>query len=164
MNNIIPSLKYLWITIKHKWFVLIAGIKIGCPIYRLITHDLSKFSFKEFPYYGNFFFGNKTKEEKFKRAWVHHQNSNDHHWEYWIPRTSHDKLKGDDNKPITMDKNAILEMIADWIGASRAYEGKWPKLENWWWYKNRFNDIVVNKYTYDNISMLLNMYHIKEII
>ncbi len=36
-------MKYFLLIIKHKWFVLLAGIKIGCPLSRLLLHDMSKF-------------------------------------------------------------------------------------------------------------------------
>lgn len=156
MNNAIPTLKYLWITIKHKYFVFIAGIKLGCPVWRLIKHDISKFSFKELPHYGRQFFGDKSQPGKFIKAWIHHQNHNKHHWEYWIPRTGHNRCEPPypDNEPVLMSEDIVLEMIADWIGASRAYEKKWPKLETWNWYNNNFHKIRVHpktKFLIDNI-------------
>ena len=128
-------MKYFWLTIKHKWFVFLAGIKIGCPIWRLITHDLSKFSLSELPHYQRQFFGKADQPEKFVRCWLYHQNRNDHHWEYWIPRTGHNRCTPPypDNVPIRMPLPAIKEMVADWMGASRAYEGKWPK-DSWPWF------------------------------
>lgn len=140
----IPTLKYAWLTIKHKYYVFLAGIRIGCPIWRLITHDLSKFSLKELPYYGNQFFGNKDNPTGFMNCWLHHQNHNDHHWEYWIPRTGHSRCTPPykDNKPIIMPKKAILEMIADWLGASRSYEGRWPTIESWPWAEKNLDNIL----------------------
>jgi hypothetical protein len=36
-----------------------------------------------------------------------------------------------------MSKNAILEMISDWFGASKAYTGEYPvSLDTWSWFKN----------------------------
>lgn len=33
---------------------------------------------------------------------------------------------------------AVREMVADWLGAGRAYEGQYPDVHNWTWYeKNR---------------------------
>jgi len=141
------TLKYLWLTVKHKYFVFLAGLRVGCPIWRLITHDLSKFLPCELPNYGRQFFGTKDDPEGFIRCWIHHQNHNDHHWEYWIPRTGHNRCTPPypDGVPVRMPKDAVLEMIADWFGASRAYEGKWPvSLENWGWFQNNFDKIVIH--------------------
>lgn len=114
----IKHIKYLVYLLKHKWFVLIAGLKIGVPLWRLLVHDLSKFRPSEWFPYTEFFYsrskrksytynsdGQKriitpskddklgqdsstsrknTKRIKFDRAWMHHQNRNDHHWQYWL--------------------------------------------------------------------------------
>lgn len=134
---------YVWLTLKHKYFVFLAGIKVGCPIIRLIKHDISKLGRKERPYYQDFFFGEKKDPDGFARAWLHHQSVNDHHWEYWIPRTGHAK----NNDPqygslckLEMTDEAILEMISDWIGASRAYGGQWPQKNNWPWLTQELKD------------------------
>lgn len=36
-------LKYLSYVLRHKWFVLVAGLKTGAPLWRLLIHDWSKF-------------------------------------------------------------------------------------------------------------------------
>ena len=143
MNNTIPTLKYAWLTLKHKFFVFRAGIKIGVSFWRLLTHDLSKFSPKELPHYGRQFFGDKSDPKGFMKAWIHHQNSNDHHWEYWIPRTGHNRATPPypDNEPVEMPTEAVKEMVADWMGASRAYNGQWPKPGNWEWYDTHWEKI-----------------------
>ena len=53
-------MKYFWLTIKHKWFVFLAGLKIGAPLWRLITHDMSKLSWREFKHYQRQFYGDKN--------------------------------------------------------------------------------------------------------
>jgi hypothetical protein len=157
VSNIIPSLRYTWLTLKHKYFVYKVGRVLKVNLWRRLTHDLSKLGFKELPHYGRQFFGAKDRPYRFIKCWVHHQNSNDHHWEYWIPRTGHDRCDPPykANEPIPMSNQAIREMIADWIGASRAYEGKWPIAEQWWWYYNRFQDIVVHDDTRRKIMYIL---------
>lgn len=143
---IIPSLLYALRTIQHKWFVLIAGLKIGCPLWRLITHDLSKFGRHELPHYGRQFFGKADKPTQWKQCWLHHQNHNDHHWEYWVVRQRWDKLSKEP-QTIPMSSGAIKEMIADWLGAGRAYEGSWPTLGNWPWFDNNFRNLVIHQNT-----------------
>ena len=155
-NNLIPTIKYLLLTVKHKWFVLRAGLKIGAPIWRLLTHDLSKFRLSELPHYGRQFFGSANRPYDFIRCWIRHQNRNDHHWEYWIPRTGHNRCDPayPDNKPVPMCDGAVKEMIADWMGASRTYEGKWPD-SNWPWLKGNFHKIIIHPRTKIKIVSLL---------
>lgn len=129
-SNLTPCLKYIWATTKHKWFVLQSGVKFHVPIWQLLVHDLSKYTPNELPRYGRQFFGMADDPEGFARAWLHHQNHNPHHWEFWIPRTTH--FKGADagtiaNEPMEMPERYIREMCADWLGASRGYEGTYPE-------------------------------------
>jgi hypothetical protein len=37
-----------------------------------------------------------------------------------------------------MSEGAVREMLADWMGASRAYEGKWPDPHQWDWFTKAF--------------------------
>lgn len=135
-----PTFKYLWLTIKHKWFVFLGGLKTKAPIWRLIVHDYSKFLPSEAPHYGRQFFGDKGDPEGFVTCWARHQNRNAHHWEYWIPRTGHNRCDPPfpDNEPVPMPDWAVREMLADWLGAGRAYNGVWPDISNWTWLKNNY--------------------------
>lgn len=133
-------MRYFWLTAKHKWFVLLAGLRLRVPLRRLLTHDLSKFLPSELPHYQRQFFGRADDPSGFIACWLRHQNRNDHHWEYWIPRTGHNRCDPPfkDNEPIPMSDAAVREMVADWMGAGRAYEDKWPDIHNWTWFnKNR---------------------------
>lgn len=152
-------MKYLILTLKHKWFVFLAGLRTGCPIWRLITHDLSKFLPSELPHYQRQFFGAKDQPYEFIKCWLKHQNRNDHHWEYWIPRTGHSRCIPPyaDNEPIYMPFEACQEMVADWMGAGRAYEGKWPDVNNWTWWKENINKIAMNMHP-DSVE------HLREIL
>jgi len=40
MKRNISYLKYI---VRHKWFVFVAGTKVGCSWWRLFVHDASKF-------------------------------------------------------------------------------------------------------------------------
>lgn len=124
-------LKYFVYICKHKWFVLLAGLRVGgIPFWRLLIHDYTKFSKAEWaPYVERFFNGNSGKEDKtydpdsFKEAWKHHWQNNPHHWEYWA--------KFDGQLAVPMPVAYIREMVADWIGAGRAITGKWG-IEDWY--------------------------------
>lgn len=145
MNNVIPTLKYVWLTIKHKIYVFRAGLKTGAPIWRLIIHDLSKFTPMEAPHYGRYFFGDKSDPDGYNRAWNHHVKANPHHWEYWVPLTG--GRCGEDLKPIPMPMWAVREMVADWCGASKAYEGFYPwellLFDKWKWFKDHWPQMEV---------------------
>lgn len=144
-SNLVPTIKYIWLTIKHKCFVLYAGLRwTKAPLWRLVIHDWSKFTPSEAPHYGRQFFGDKSDPEGFVKAWIHHQNHNPHHWEYWIPRTGHNRCTPPypDNVPVAMPEWAVREMVADWLGASRAYEGRWPSPAGWPWMDNNLSSVL----------------------
>jgi hypothetical protein len=121
-------LRFLWSLIRHKWFVLQAGIILRIPLWRLLLHDLSKFSPSEFGPYARNFQGDYSKSPndrerisfEFTFAWLHHENRNLHHWGYWIPRAGKSA-----NIPLPMPETYVREMIADCLGASRGYTGSW---------------------------------------
>lgn len=155
MRNAVPTLKYMWLTTKHKAFVFRAGLRTRAPMWRLIIHDLSKYGPAEAPHYGRQFFGSKDDPSGFAAAWLHHQNTNPHHWEYWISRTTHNKAGGEQRAVILpMPEWAVREMVADWFGASRAYEGKWPgSLYGWSWFKKNWQDVALRLHP-DSVRMV----------
>jgi hypothetical protein len=128
-------IKYLRYILIHKWYVFVECCKFGIPLMGII-HDMSKFSHCEFFQYARKFYGKydteqelrirfpyggiKTKESvdnEFNYAWLHHQKSNKHHWQYWILVY--------DNEPevvVCLDIPLIhrKELLADWIGANKA--------------------------------------------
>lgn len=155
-ENMVPTLKYFLLTIKHKWFVLIAGRRIGVNWWRLIKHDWSKFLPSELPHYGRQFFGMNDDPLGFSICWLKHQNRHEHHWEYWVPRTGHSRGGFDDNQPLPMPSQAVREMIADWLGASRAYEGKWPDCSDWAWVKHNLDKMKLHPQTLSEINLTIN--------
>ena len=87
---------------------------------RLLFHDLSKLSDKEIAYAYYDFGGENASDEKwnFEWAWHHHKQQNDHHPEYWL----HVNRTGSTDA-YPMPPIAVVEMVADWIGAGRVYGG-----------------------------------------
>lgn len=82
-------LAYLKYVLRHKWFVLIAGVELGVPLWRLILHDWDKFLPDEFlPYARAFYAPDGSRWYKpttaFDWAWMKHQHRNKHHWQYWL--------------------------------------------------------------------------------
>jgi hypothetical protein len=92
---------YFWYVAKHKWFVLLAGLRIGAPLWLLLIHDLSKFLPSEFFPYARHFYnpdGSKKKPSKdylsarsaaFEYARLKHKHRNPHHWEHWLRMGEH---------------------------------------------------------------------------
>jgi hypothetical protein len=118
---------YLRYVLRHKWFVLVACVRLGIP-WRGLWHDWTKFLPVEwFPYVRLFYGKGRTRESlgdysadavrdgDFEVAWNHHQKHNDHHWQYWV-------RVGDDGTLLClpMFSAARREMLADWRGVGRA--------------------------------------------
>lgn len=142
------TLRYLWLTIKHKWFVFLAGLATKAPLWRLLIHDWSKFTLAEAPYYGRQFFGAADEPYGFSCAWNHHQKTNPHHWEYWVMVSGHNRGGYEDGCALRMPQGYVREMVADWLGASRAYEGVWPtSLETWPWWQDNFDRLRLHSDT-----------------
>jgi len=122
-----PCLKLIRVILLHKWYVLLAGWRLRVPLRRSLVHDLSKFSPAEFGPYARHFYGKEGFGDpaKFDFAWDHHKQWNPHHWEFWACVII-------DPMPMVY----VREMIADWLAAGRAYNGVWPDLHNYTWYKD----------------------------
>lgn len=132
-GNFRPTCKFLWRTLVHKGFVFRAGLHTKAPLWRLVIHDWTKFTPSEAPHYGRRQFGSADDALGFAYAWNHHQR-HPHHWEAWIPITAHFLSSIEAGKPLPMPEWAVREMVADWLGATRAYQGFWPAtLEGWKW-------------------------------
>jgi hypothetical protein len=130
---------YLRYLLRHKWFVLIAGLRIHAPLWRLLAHDLSKFRASEWGAYLQKFYGLactkpecgkghlcpscRERKAKFKLASHKHKHRNEHHWEHWVDPVT--------TVPLPMPPSCVLEMVADWAGAGRAIAGKW-ELRSWY--------------------------------
>ena len=129
-------MKYFWATVEHKFWLVVAWLSFRrIPLWRAIVHDLSKFRGAELPHYNRQFFGDKSDPEGFAVAWLHHQNVNPHHWEYWITRSDHSHgASGAIDGCLPMPYTYAVEMILDWMAASKAYTGSWDMTK--WLTKN----------------------------
>lgn len=144
-------LRYLGYVLRHKWFVFVAGLRLGAPLWRLIIHDWSKFTPAEWGPYVRYFYRDNTGEgmdaigrfglaelapfgfyakDRFNVAWLHHQHRNPHHWQHWVLREDSGNVF-----PLPMPFPLAREMVADWMGAGRAITGRWEVAE--WYAKNR---------------------------
>jgi hypothetical protein len=144
--------QYIRYIVRHKWFVFIACYKLGIPWLGII-HDWSKFTPSEWGPYMEYFYGDDGKKNReqskevhhkgidaaFDAAWNRHKNRNKHHWQWWI-------LQEDDGpiKYIPMEERYMKEMLADWIGAGRAIQGR----RDWRpWYDKQRDTIKVHPET-----------------
>jgi hypothetical protein len=145
-------LEYLLSTIRHKLFVLYAGLFIvkKIPIHILLIHDWSKFLPIEFVNYAKYYKMGRENKEAFLKAWLHHQNTQKHHLEYWVSNGIDDWL----NCPIPMPEVYVREMIADLLGASREYTNSWDMSE--WLQLNMKGWRYAKDVTYQRLAKILN--------
>ena len=120
---IINTFKHLRKILIHKYWVGLYCFKCGL-YWRGLVHDLSKFSPAEFFESVKYYQGDRSPIDRCKevngwsKALQHHKGRNDHHYEYFI-----DNLDNG-GEAIEMPKDCVLELIADYLGAGRAYMGK----------------------------------------
>lgn len=133
-----PHLRYASYVVRHKWFVLRAGLRTGAPLWRLLIHDWSKMTLAEWGPYVHSFYGPELTAKvraDYDVAWLHHQHRNPHHWQHWILR------EGDGStKALPIPLKFVREMVADWMGAGRAITGRWEVRE---WYEANREKIIL---------------------
>jgi hypothetical protein len=154
-------IRYLWYVVKHRWFVTVECWRRGL-YWRGLVHDLSKFRPSEFLPYAEHFYGRRrgrgrdgtgyykptdTGDPAFDRAWFLHQKRNDHHWQWWI-------FPEDGGAPLilAMSHAARVEMVCDWIGASRAQGGDGDVRP---WYRANKLKLALTKPTRDWVEAYL---------
>ena len=144
-------LKYLSYVVRHKWFVLVAGLKTGAPLWRLVIHDWSKLLPCEWFPYTNYFYGTPD-EMAFNRAWLHHQHLNPHHWQHWVLQ--------EDSGPcyaLEMPEPLVREMVADWLGAGRAITGDGSVAATRAWFEQHEPDMILHIKTQNLVERLLDL-------
>jgi hypothetical protein len=133
--------KYLVYVLRHKWFVLLAGLKTGAPLWRLLIHDWTKFLPREWgPYVAKYYgCGGDKVASDYDRAWVHHQSSNQHHWQHW---------SGDE-----MPELVVREMVADWASVERLNAGTWDVAR---WYAVNGPAMLLHPHTRAHVEHLVS--------
>ena len=144
---------YMTALLEHIDYVQQAGRKIGVKNEQLLIHDESKFSVYEFGPYARYFYNpdgtkrtNRTAEhiEDFTKAWLHHFHYNPHHWQSWLIPNGFSHGEKLDDDALEMPIKYVLEMVADWMGASMAYTRDWDMTE---WLKTNMPRITVHPST-----------------
>ena len=154
------KIRHLIQILRHKWYVFIAGRRLRVPLWRLLTHDLSKLSPVEFGPYARQFHGDKGDPDGFAIAWLHHQHRNDHHWEYWIGFSAHARSPQrdgvDEGHVLPMPEAAVREMVADWLAAGKVYNGAWPNLHNYTWFNDHWHTMTMHSATWKIVLKVLD--------
>lgn len=103
-----------------------------------LTHDLSKYSPTEFWESVKYYQGTASpidackKANGYSEAWMHHKGRNKHHYEYWMDNFDFG------GQPILMPYKYFAEMLCDYMGAGRAYQGKnFSYYNEWLWWRNK---------------------------
>lgn len=153
LHKIIGHLKTIH---THRKWVRYYCFLAGIPD-RGLTHDLSKYSPKEFWQSARYWTGIGSpivaaKQDKgFSAAWLHHRGRNTHHWEYWYD----DFDEG--GKTHLIPEKDFVELVCDSLGAARAYLkhnfSYYKELE--WWKEKRFKFLMHKK----NKEMLDVIFH-----
>lgn len=151
-------LGHLKTILVHKYWVFYYACKLGIP-WRGIKHDLSKFSPVEFWESVKYWDGKSSPIPKCKAdrgyslAWQHHKGRNSHHYEYWVDYLDQGGI------PIKMPWNDLLELVADYLGAARAYLGNTftYQRELDWWKKKWDSGIKMHPKTADEVTGILTM-------
>ncbi|MCR5673087.1 MAG: DUF5662 family protein [Lachnospiraceae bacterium] len=113
---------------EHRRAVRQGCFRVGL-YYQGLTHDLSKYSPREFlvgaKYYQGFRSPNNAEREAkgYSEAWMHHKGRNKHHYEYWQDyRASQDRNREDHIiEPKRMPKRYLVEMYVDRVAAAQVY-------------------------------------------
>lgn len=106
----------------------------------ITCHDVSKWSPEEYYPYLNYFYPEHEEdkdEDEFNKAWLHHQHSNQHHWQYWTLVLDEGEVV-----PLDMPFDAICEMLCDW--SSFQYTDN-PNTANGWYELNKDNMILSDR-------------------
>jgi hypothetical protein len=116
-----------------------------------LIHDISKFYPTEYALYQYEFFGSapNDRHDPVTKSRAHfafkmHYKRNKHHWQYWVTdwkrRTAQE-----------MPEKYVREMVADWMGAGRAYAGTWDISH---WFNRHFHEAILD---FDTRYMVYNI-------
>ena len=151
---------HLGTVLKHKRWVFYYAKLLGIP-WRGFKHDMSKFSPVEFWESVRYWDGKSSPIPKCKAdrgyslAWQHHKGRNPHHYEYWVDNLDNGGVA------IKMPWEDLLELIADYCGAGRAYLGdKFTMQGEYEWFKKKLqtDHPKMHKQTAEMVEYILFMF------
>lgn len=122
---------------------------------RIESHDESKFDDEEYEAYAEWFYSEHPDEgeakEAFDLAWLHHQNNNEHHWQYWVLIQDTDEPK---YRALDMPKPAVYEMLCDW----HSFSVKDSESTAYSWYNNNKENMLLSDNTIAIIDSLIGVF------
>lgn len=113
------------------------------------NHDDSKWDDPEWTAYLNHYyptpeFPNNLQDYDF--AWLHHQNCNKHHWQYWV------LIKDEgDIRALDMPFEHICEMICDW----HSFSARDEESSAYVWYQNNSDRFILSTRTKEILESLI---------
>lgn len=105
---------------------------------RIHNHDNSKYSKEEFDAYRKYYYPiddeekNNSKDE-YEKAWIHHYENNDHHWQNRKDKQNFNVNNNDDILP-------VLENIVDWLAMGYKFNDR-----PYQFYERNKNEIILNQ-------------------
>lgn len=108
-------IRYLAYVLRHKWFVLVAGLYLGVPLWQLLIHDLSTCWPDEWMPSVRWLYASLPADPAERERWRlafhqatrRHYRRNPHHPQHWRDLGTYE--------PCPMPDRYVREMIADWI-------------------------------------------------
>lgn len=143
--------------VKHRRAVRRLCFECGL-FYQGLTHDLSKFSPKEFWAGAKYFQGNRSPQARerevlgYSAAWLHHKGRNRHHFEYWTDFADGRRVY------VKMPAKYLAEMICDRVAASKIYlKDKYTDAAPLEYLETRTDRDGMNPETYEALHYFLTM-------
>lgn len=139
----------------NRCYILLTGKDMTDFDKGIIRHDQSKFDAEEYNAYDEYFYpsdGSKIGEdpkrkEAFRYAWLHHQNVNPHHWQYWVLINDEEGIM-----PLEIPAKYVNEMVADW-GAFAYLKKSGQHLLDW--YKANKDKQIIHEKTRELVDALV---------
>ena len=145
---------------RHRFLVCKYCFRLGL-YWQGLTHDLSKYSPREFWVGARYFQGDRSpndaerRDKGYSSAWLHHKGRNRHHLEFWTDYGQ----KSDGTTGIVgveMPVHYVAEMFCDRLAASRVYRGKEFRPEDpWKFFQRSRTHTILNDKTADLLESML---------
>ncbi len=117
-----------------------------------LTHDLSKYSPREFLVGARYYQGNRSPNNAeredigYSSSWLHHKGRNMHHYEYWVDYSFRDPEGG--IIPVEMPVKYLVEMVMDRIAASKIYnKGRYTDDYPFRYFEQTFERVIMHRNT-----------------
>ena len=142
---------------RHRYLVCRYCFRLGL-YWQGLTHDLSKYSPREFWVGVKYYQGDRSPNDAERRAkgyssaWLHHKGRNRHHLEYWTDYGLH----GEGIVGVDMPVRYVAEMFCDRLAASRIYRGKaYTNEDPWRFFQRSKAHTILSQRTSDLLESMM---------